>query len=108
MRNILAVITAIVVLISFIFALRQPITLVFLFASCAIPIVYVAKNNKALAKMLIIIGCLISLLFVNSMVPIFGERYKFYKKSRDEHDRLIQERYQELNRESAREYHRNN
>ncbi|KAB5484844.1 hypothetical protein N8Q75_01365 [Enterobacter hormaechei subsp. hoffmannii] len=107
MRNILAVITAIVVLISFIFALRQPIALVFLFASCAIPIVYVAKRNKTLAKILIIIGCMVSLLFVNSLVPIFGERYQFYKKSRDDHDRLIQERYQELNRESAREYHRN-
>lgn len=107
MRNIMAVITAIVVLISFIFALRQPIALVFLFASCAIPIVYVAKRNKTLAKILIIIGCVVSLLFVNSMVPIFGERYQFYKKSRDDHDRLIQERYQELNRESAREYHRN-
>lgn len=107
MRNILAVITAIVVLISFIFALRQPIALVFLFASCAIPIVYVAKRNKTLAKILIIIGCMVSLLFVNSLVPIFGERYQFYRKSRDDHDRLIQERYQELNRESAREYHRN-
>lgn len=97
MKKLLIIIASVVFLISTIIALRQPISLVFLFGIAAIAIHYVNKLGKELTLIIIILGSVGVLFYVNSMVPLWGERYESYKSLREINEREREKRYTELN-----------
>ncbi|HBX8260339.1 MULTISPECIES: hypothetical protein [Klebsiella pneumoniae complex] len=101
MKKILGVLSLVVFAISFIIALRQPISIVFLFAVLVIPLKYIDKIGGEIASLLIILGSVFVLFFVNSMVPLWGERYENREELMriSENDR--QKRYNNMNVISA-------
>lgn len=101
MRKILAAIAFVVVVISFIVALRQPVVLFVLLGVVVIPIHYSNKIGKEISLSLVILGCVVSMFYFNSMVPMWGERYDYYKDSEERSDELRNQRYQQLNNISA-------
>ncbi|WP_228723216.1 hypothetical protein [Klebsiella pneumoniae] len=101
MKKILGVLSLVVFAIAFIIALRQPISIVFLFAVLVIPLKYIDKIGGEIASLLIILGSVFVLFFVNSMVPLWGERYENHEELMriSENDR--QKRYNNMNVISA-------
>lgn len=102
MKKILGVLSLVVFAIAFIIALRQPISIVFLFAVLVIPLKYMDNIGREIASLLIILGSVFVLFFVNSMVPLWGERYENHEELMriSENDR--QKRYNNMNVISAR------
>lgn len=101
MKKILGVLSLVVFAIAFIIALRQPISIVFLIIVLVVPLKYIDKIGREIASLLIIFGSVFVLFFVNSMVPLWGDRYK-------EHEELVrisesdrQKRYNNMNVISA-------
>ncbi|PLM23201.1 hypothetical protein CWN58_25500, partial [Klebsiella quasipneumoniae] len=80
MKKILGVLSLVVFAIAFIIALRQPISIVFLFAVLVIPLKYIDKIGGEIASLLIILGSVFVLFFVNSMVPLWGEKYENHEE----------------------------
>ncbi|HBY1389871.1 TPA: hypothetical protein MIQ18_24840 [Klebsiella pneumoniae] len=101
MKKILGVLSLVVFAIAIIIALRQPISIVFLFAVLVIPLKYIDKIGGEIASLLIILGSVFVLFFVNSMVPLWGERYENHEELMriSENDR--QKRYNNMNVISA-------
>ena len=101
MRKILAGIALIVFCVSLIISLRQPISSVFLVAVAIIPIHYSGFIGKNVALITVIVGCVGVLFYVNSMVPLWGDRYQLKVEQELRSDIAKERRYQELNKISA-------
>ena len=73
----LAVIAFLFFLLTCYFASREMITLMFILPSCLLCfwVVDKLKRGSWLLSFLVIITCAVSLIYVNSLTPIFGEKY---------------------------------
>lgn len=71
----LRLIATVVFIGSFFFLVREPISLVWVVGITLIVITYSHKMVPEASPILVIILCVISLFWVNSMSPLWGERY---------------------------------
>jgi hypothetical protein len=73
MKKILGVLSLVVFAIAFIIALRQPISIVFLFAVLVIPLKYIDKIGGEIASLLIILGSVFVLFLLTQWSLCGGE-----------------------------------
>lgn len=76
MQKVLGIISLIVFTISVIIGFREPLSLVFLAMVLIIPLRFIDTIGGFFASSLILIGSIFVLLYVNSMTPLWGERYE--------------------------------
>lgn len=79
----LTVVSAIIFVVSIFFLFREPISLAWVIPLSLMLATYSNKMQKGMASLGIIFLCVMSLLFVNSTSPIWGEQYKLKKELKE-------------------------
>lgn len=93
--KILSVLTLLVFIVSCFFLIREPVSLLWVIPLSLISYAYGGKLDKLIQPILTITICIISLLWVNSKLPIWGELYE-NKVSVEEYERNNQRKSVDL------------
>lgn len=86
MTKILRLIATVVFIGSFYFLMREPISLIWVVGLTLLLINYSRKMVPEASPILVIILCIVSLFWVNSKLPLWGERYE----EKQEYQEVIQ------------------
>ncbi|MDE9465465.1 hypothetical protein [Xenorhabdus bovienii] len=104
MRRVIVIITVIIFFVTCYFSVRELVSFFWIIPLSILAVTYSYKIGVIASCSLVVVICVASLLWVNSMTPIFGDGYTQRVEIEEKIDRVQKQEYEDVGKVSTAQY----